>query len=76
MDNVAATFAMGVNDPTPAISGNGAAIASRPASRGKACERLASNKRSSITAQVSASSSDRLQIQHGFARLRAPIVWA
>ena len=27
MDNIAATFAMGVNDPTPAISGNGAAIA-------------------------------------------------
>ena len=42
----------------------------------KACQRLASNKRSSITAQVSANSSDRLQIQHGFARLRAPIVWA
>src|SRR6266576_1715662 len=35
----------------------------------KACQRLASNKRSSITAQVSANSSDRLQIQHGFARL-------
>jgi hypothetical protein len=31
MDNVAATFAMGVNDPPPAISGNGAAIAPRPA---------------------------------------------
>ena len=28
---LAATFAMGVNDPTPAISGNGAAIAPRPA---------------------------------------------
>jgi hypothetical protein len=26
MRNVAATFAMGVNHPTPAISGNGAAI--------------------------------------------------
>ena len=26
-DNVAATFAMGVHDPTPAVSGNGAAIA-------------------------------------------------
>jgi hypothetical protein len=31
MHNVAATFAMGVNDPKPAISGNGAAIAPRPA---------------------------------------------
>jgi hypothetical protein len=30
MDDVAATFAMGVNDPAPAISGNGAAIAPRP----------------------------------------------
>jgi hypothetical protein len=33
MNNVAATFAMSVNDPTPAISGNGAAIvpnATRP----------------------------------------------
>src|SRR6478672_5930161 len=29
--NVAATFAMSVNDPTPTISGNGAAIAPRPA---------------------------------------------
>jgi len=29
MDNVAATFAMSVNDPTPAISSNGAAIAPR-----------------------------------------------
>ena len=27
MDNVAATFAMGVNDPAPVIPGNGAAIA-------------------------------------------------
>jgi hypothetical protein len=27
MHNVAATFAIGVNDPTPAISGNSAAIA-------------------------------------------------
>jgi hypothetical protein len=27
MHNVAATFTMGVNDPTPAISGHGAAIA-------------------------------------------------
>jgi hypothetical protein len=34
MDNVAAPiFAMGVNDPTPAISGNGAAIAPRPVYR-------------------------------------------
>ena len=32
MDNVAATVAMGVNDPTSAISGNGAAIAARPTS--------------------------------------------
>ena len=31
-NNVAATFAMSVNDPTPAISGNGAAIIPRPAS--------------------------------------------
>ena len=30
MDNVAATFAMGVNNPTPAIAGDGAAIAPRP----------------------------------------------
>jgi hypothetical protein len=35
MDNVVTTFAMGVNDPTPAISDNGAAIAARPASSGK-----------------------------------------
>ncbi|PYS70413.1 MAG: hypothetical protein DMF73_12930 [Acidobacteria bacterium] len=26
MHNVAATFAMGVNDPTPAVTSNGAAI--------------------------------------------------
>ena len=26
MDNIAATFAMGIDDPTPAISGNGAVI--------------------------------------------------
>jgi hypothetical protein len=32
MDNVAAaTFAMSVNNPTPAVSGNGAVIAPRPA---------------------------------------------
>jgi len=30
MNDVAATFAMGVNDPTPAISDNGAAITPRP----------------------------------------------
>ena len=30
MDDVAATFAMSVNDPPPAISGNCAAIAPRP----------------------------------------------
>jgi len=30
MDDVAATFAMGVNNPTPAISGTGAAIAPTP----------------------------------------------
>ena len=30
MDNVTATIAMGVNDPTPAISGNGAAKTPRP----------------------------------------------
>ena len=32
MDNVAATFAMGVNDPTPTVAGDGAAIAPRPTS--------------------------------------------
>jgi hypothetical protein len=32
MDNVAATFPMGVDDPTPAVSGNGAAITPRPPS--------------------------------------------
>src|SRR5438105_266223 len=30
MDNVAATIAMGVKDPTPAVSGDGAAIAPCP----------------------------------------------
>jgi hypothetical protein len=29
MDNVAATFAMGVNDPAPTISGDGAATIRR-----------------------------------------------
>jgi hypothetical protein len=32
MNHAAATFAMGLNDPTPAVSGNGAAITPRPAS--------------------------------------------
>jgi hypothetical protein len=32
MDNIAATFTMGIDDPAPTISGNGAAIAPRPAS--------------------------------------------
>jgi hypothetical protein len=32
MDNVAATFAKGVNDPTPVVSGDGAAKGRRPTS--------------------------------------------